>query len=271
MQTQTATAGNRLPGEQARVRALVRFNSLMFQTLVAASFLESAVPAQAARLAQRLGPRTEVRLWIEEVWWPQRAETGRELRGYVEAVWPEFDWRAAFEDFQTARRPRDVQRDPAEEALTACVHAAQAAVLYRTLARCADEPALRELAGRAAARHAAHFDFFRALYEEARGARRHGLLAMWRAIDAACRVARDTLVPAALEPIEPNWSGPAVVSPIPYPECRERIVALVLRHARLGFAQRLLLRAWRRAPVAASRPAAVAHGGRMLGLARQPA
>src|SRR5688572_8377030 len=102
----TATTTMRESSEQARVRALVRFNGLTFHSLAAASFLETAAPRQFNRLAGVYGGRPEVCQWLEQAWWPQRAELGRQLRGYIEATWPEFDWSMAYEEFCGAYRPR---------------------------------------------------------------------------------------------------------------------------------------------------------------------
>ena len=72
----TPAAASRESGEQARTRALVRFNGLAFHGIVCASLLESAAPAQAARLAQRFAHYPDVRLWLEERWWPRRGKRG---------------------------------------------------------------------------------------------------------------------------------------------------------------------------------------------------
>jgi len=81
MQATATTTNQRVQNERARMRALVRFNGLAFHSLAAASFLESAVPLQVRRLARAFGDRPDARFWLEQVWWPQRAELGRRLRG----------------------------------------------------------------------------------------------------------------------------------------------------------------------------------------------
>jgi hypothetical protein len=86
-------------GKQARARAIVRFNGLLFHSLAAASFLETAVPLHVNRLNAVFAARPDVVLWLEQVWWPQRAEHGRRLRDYLEATWPEFQWKSAYQEF----------------------------------------------------------------------------------------------------------------------------------------------------------------------------
>lgn len=244
----TATTMTRETSEQARVRALVRFNGLTFHSLAAASFLETAAPRQANRLAQGYAARPDVQAWLEQVWWSQRAELGRQLRGYIEATWPEFDWSAAYEQFCETYRPRSgvVGRagGTALETLALCVTTAQSALFYRALAVSSDDPALRALAFRAAAEHAGFFDYLRPLFERAKRRERIGLAAGWRAVASVCRFTRDGAVAAAFRPLADNWKGASIVPGLSYPEYRERMAHLILRCAQLGWLERLLFRPW---------------------------
>jgi hypothetical protein len=262
--------------DQARVRALVRFNGLTFHSVAAASFLETAVPAQTRRLCAIFGSFPDVRLWLEEQWWPQRAELGRELRGYVEATWPEFDWSSAYQEFADGYRPRSGLDSgcgtPVLEALALCVAAAQAALFYRALAQSADEQGLRALARRAAGEHAGHFDLARALFERCRRVTRVGPVTAWHAVRAASRSIRDLDVPAAFQPLGRNWNGAPIVPALEYPEYLDRMAHLIQRHTELGLLQRLLFRPWlRREPPA---PAIAVPASRVEGRMRtapQPA
>jgi hypothetical protein len=266
MQTNiVSTPQSRPQPEQARLRALVRFNGLIFHSVAAASFLETAAPAQTQRLCAVFAAHPDVKLWLEEKWWPRRAELGRELRSFVETTWPEFDWSSAYEEFAESYRPRSGLDYgcgvPALEALALCVAAAQAALFYRTLAQGADEPGLRVLARRAAAEHADHFDFARALFERCRRVGRVGALTAWRAARVASRSIRDFDVPAAFQPLGRNWNGTPIVPGLEFAEYRDRMAHLIQRHVELGLLQRLLFRPWLRpeppAPpliVPASRP-----------------
>lgn len=248
MQATTTMTAQRRTNDQARARAIVRFNGLLFHSLAAASFLETAVPLQVNRLNEVYAARPDVRLWLEQVWWPQRAEHGRRLREYVEATWPEFEWDAAYREFYDAYRPRSGLEGRAAgiaaEALSLCVTAAQAAVFYRALANSADEPALRALARRAACDHADSFDYFRALFESCKRHQYVGLAASWRAVRAACRSARDYDARAAFAPLAGHWGGARTVPELGYGEFRSRMAALVQRHAALGAIERLLFRPW---------------------------
>lgn len=248
MQANATRTAQRKHGEQARARAIVRFNGLLFHSLAAASFLETAVPLHVDRLKQVFAARPEVVLWLEQVWWPQRAAHGRRLRDYLEATWPEFGWSAAYQEFCESYRPRSGLEgrgtDTALEALGLCMTTAQATVFYRALANCADEPTLRALARQAACDHGGCFDYFSALFERCRRDKRVGLLTGWRTVGAACRSARDFDARTAFEPLARHWAGTPTVPDLGYGEFRSRMAALIQRHAALGRIECLLFRSW---------------------------
>ncbi|HEX9674158.1 MAG TPA: hypothetical protein VGA12_12070 [Burkholderiales bacterium] len=246
MQAIASTTARREKNGQARARAIVRFNGLLFYSLAAASFLETAVPLHANRLRPICAAHPDVRLWLEQVWEPRRAKLGRRLRDYLEATWPEFDWSAAYEEFYESYRRHSVPggRSAALQVLGLCVTSAQAAVFYRALARGADDPALRALARQAAHEHGGDFDCFRALFERCKRDERVGLVTSWRALRAACRSARDFDARAAFEPLGRHWSGAPTVPALDYGEFRERMLAVIQRHAAPGCIERLLFRPW---------------------------
>jgi hypothetical protein len=246
--TATITTNQREQNEQARVRALVRFNGLTFHSIAAASFLETAVPLHVNRINLVFAAHPELGLWMEQVWWPQRAERGRRLRQYVEATWPEFDWNAAYHEFYHAYRPQSGlegrHAGVALEALGLCATAAQAAVFYRALASCVDEPALRALARQAAIDYAAYFNCFREVFERCRQRERVGLAANWSAILAVCRSARDLDVGAAFEQLGRHWNGARTIPELGYGEFRARMAPIIERYAALGRIERLLFWPW---------------------------
>jgi len=272
----TTTTNLRQRNEQTRARALVRFNGLVFHSLAAASFLETAVPGHVNRRTQVFGAHPDVGFWLEQAWLPQRAELGRQLREYVEATWPEFDWNAAYHEYYESHRPRFALESGhgglSLEALRLCVTAAQAALFYRALANSADEPALRALARKAACDHAGFFDTFRALFERCQQVERVGFAATWRTIIAISRSARDHDVAAAFHALARNWKGAAIVPGLDYPEYRKRMAQRIERHAGLGPVERLLFRPWleRDRPVPALQPSS-ARPGRWPQLAPQQA
>lgn len=261
MQATAATTTQRESSERARARAIVRFNGLMFFNLAAASFLETAVPLHVNRLNLAFAAHPEFGLWMEQVWWPQRAERGRRLRQYIESTWPEFDWNAAYHEFYQTYRPQSGlegrRAGVALEALGLCATAAQAAVFYRALASCADEPTLRALARQAAIDYADYFKYFREVFERRRQCERVGLAAGWSAILAVCRSARDLDVATAFEPLGQHWNGPRTIPGLGYGEFRARMAPIIERHAALGRIELLLFRPWLKHEGATPAPLAV--------------
>jgi hypothetical protein len=275
MKAAVATTTQREQSEQARARALVRFNGTMFRSLAAASFLETAVPLHVGRLAHALGADPDLRLWLEQIWWPRRAELGRQLRVYIDATWPEFDWNAAYLEFQEGYRPSSALEGAsartAREILGLCVMEAQAALLYRALAKCADEPHLRTLAGQAAAEHVEFFEYFRTCFEQRKRVERVGFIATVRTVNAVCRSARDHDVASAFRALDSHWGGDRIVPALAYPEFRQRVMQLLLRHAALGPIERLLFRPWlERVDVHPVQPPHPDRHSRWFSLAVQP-
>lgn len=250
MQAATNFAQPHVPGNTTRVRALIRFNALLFHGLAVASFLETAAPCAASRLVRAMGGDSEIANWMGGVWRSQREACGRELRAYIEATWPEFDWAAAYEGFCKVHGQspgRAVGRtSPALEAVTRCALESQAALFYRAVAASADDPALRAIARTAARDHAGCFAFFRSLFERRKCQQAVGFAAGLRAVLASSRAARDIDVAAAFHPLAAHWYGTPTVTALGYQEFVARTAQLVVRHTELGHLERLLFSPWLR-------------------------
>jgi hypothetical protein len=253
MQTVTNIIHARQPGDSARARALVRFNAVLFHGLAAASFLEAAAPRHANRLARAVAAEPDVTSWVDRIWRPRREARGRELRAYIEATWPEFDWPAAYEDFCNVygQRPGRAggRTNPALEAVARCALESQGAVFYRAIANSADDPALRELARAAASDHADCFRFFRSFFERCERRQPVGFAAGCRAVLESSRTARDIDVAAAFHPLAAHWYGAPTVTELKYDEFVARTARLIRRHGELGRFERFLFSPWLRRAV----------------------
>lgn len=230
-------------------RVITRHNGLIFYSLAAASFLETAIPLHANALVGIFAADHEVRNWIEQTWWPVKSAHARETRAYMEAMWPEFDWSSAYGEFYEAYRPlaslARAHRSPAHEALARCVAAAQAAAFYRSLGAIADDPALRRLVNEMSSDESAHFDYFRRVFERYGRSERLGLLATYRAIVANTTRARDVDVQLAFSRLNaPHWYDSLPFPELGYRDFVLRMSEVVRRHLPLGPAQRLLFRPW---------------------------
>jgi hypothetical protein len=244
--------GQRKPDGDARGRAMVRLNGMMFYSIGLASFLESTAPLDTHRLIRLSEGHADVRLWLERVWLPQRAERGRRFRDYIETTWMEFDWSSAYQEFHDSYGTRTAARvgppGLALEFLARCVNETALAVFYRTLAKSADEPQLRALARAAARDHADYFAHFRGLYYRLRGSRRAGFATTCRAVLASCRAAREVDVATAFHPLAQHWHGGWVFPELTYSEFLARLAALIRHHSPLGPVERLLFRPWLNPP-----------------------
>lgn len=251
--------GQRRPDEDTRRRAMVRLNGMMFYCTGIASFVESTAPLDTNRLIRLAADHADVRPWLENVWLPGRAAHGRRFRDYIEATWPEFEWEGAYQDFRDAYGLRTASRvgppGLALEFVARCVTETTLAVFYRTLARSADEPELRQLTAAAAQEHAAYFGYFRSLYERVSGRRRAGLAAACRTAIASCRSAREVDVAAAFQPLGRHWHGGWVFPELTYPEFLARLAQMLKRQARLGTIERLLFSPWLNPPERMDEPA----------------
>jgi len=250
--------GQRRPDENARQRAMVRLNGMMFYAVGVASFLESTPPLDTGRLVRLAEEHADLRRWLSHAWLPRRADHGRAFREYLETVWPEFDWRAAYAEFAERYGTRTaVYVGPAGlglEYLARCVNETALTVFYRTLGKCADDPSLRALAREAARDHGEWFVRFRGLYESAGGGRRAGLATACRTVLRASRAAREVDVAEAFRPLARHWQGGWVFPELAYPEFLARLAELIRRHGALGPVERALFSPWLSTP----RPAAAA-------------
>jgi hypothetical protein len=238
---------------------LVRANGPLFYSLTAASLLEAGMPLAADRLLRFFGPDATFSQWISSEWLPRKMERAKQIREYVEATWPEYDWSAGYEHYRamTAAAGGGVQRRPsaAHEALARCVAAAQCGVLYRSLARWAEDRRLREIAGHIAQEEALSFDQFRGIYDRELGAPGFGCMAAWTTALACVRAARDEQVPRAFSAIRAQCAAHVPFPVLEYPEFVFRMGAVIERHGALGFPERVLLRVWKRAaPTLAQNP-----------------
>src|SRR5687767_12246262 len=81
---------------------LVRANGPLFYSVAAASILETTMPRAADRLLHFFGGDQVLARWLHEDWLPRKQERAKQLRAYVQATWPEYDWYAGAEQFRAA-------------------------------------------------------------------------------------------------------------------------------------------------------------------------
>ena len=238
-------------------QVITRHNGLIFYGLATASFLETAIPLHANTLLGVFSDDHDMQHWVEQAWWPVKSAHAREIRAYVEAMWPEFDWSSAYGEFYEAYRrlvgQGHTSRSPTREALARSVAAAQAAAFYRCLGTASDDPELRRLLYGMSSEEAAHFDCFRRVFERHDRSERLGLLTTYRTIVTCATDARDVDVQLAFSRLNAShWYASAPFPEFAYQDFVLRMGEVVRRHLPLGPAMRLLFRPWlrvRRLPV----------------------
>lgn len=248
--TQNSSSSLRSTRLQPSPQQLVtRHNAVMFYGIAAASILESAVSLRAVTLATMFDEDPEFRAWIEAVWMPAKRAHAQRARIYVESMWPEFNWKAACDEFAAdyGRVSPAASADfcIARTALACSMAAAQAAVFYRGLGAVADDPDLRALLQEMAAEEAVHFERFRGHYERHRQGERLGLLASYRTIVSCASRARNIDVRLAFSRLNgDHWDRAMPFQELDYGEFIARMSGMVRRHLPLTPAQRLLFRPW---------------------------
>jgi hypothetical protein len=226
---------------------LVRSNAPLFYSVASAALLESAVASRAEDMLRCFASDPTVRDWIGNVWLPAKLERARQLRSYVESVWPELDWTAASEQFQASTQVLAVRlrrQNGTHEALARCIAAAQSALYYRTLGRWADDQRLRTLADTIAKEEGAFLVHFRSALEVQCSIHRIGSLGGWRTARSCIREARDIHARTAFETLSGLWIGPAPFPALDYAEFVMRMRAVIMHRADLRLAERVLFRPW---------------------------
>lgn len=237
---------------------LVRANAPLFYSLNAASLLESGMTLAADRLLHFFGSDQMLGRWVSTEWLPRKMARAAQLRDYITATWPEYDWIAGQERYHSAaeadggmglHRPTGVH-----EALARCVATAQSGIFYRTLARWAEDPRLRELARAIAGEEAVSFGHFRSLYDQRLRVQGLGCTAAWATALACVRTTRDSQVPRAFSAINAQCAAHTPFPLLEYPEFVSRMGSVIERHGNLGTPERVLFRTWKARPRMRSHP-----------------
>lgn len=135
-----------------------------FYVLASASFVESLSDLYTHNLVGHMQDDPEVSRWLHERWEPEELQHGRALRRYVEAVWPAFDWQAAFDgfcaDYRPYCKPELLESTRALEMVARCVVEAGTSGLYDLLQQVSPEPVLATLVGHIRNDEVGHYKYF---------------------------------------------------------------------------------------------------------------
>lgn len=172
-----------------------RMNQPLLYLIASASFVEITSDLYTSALIDFFRPDSEVRDWLGQYWLHEEKQHGDALRLYVNAVWPDFDWEHAYENFyrEYSRCCHTKQLGPtcALEMASRCLVETGTATLYTMIHRVAPEPVLRALTGlirNDEIRHYKYFYSFFLRYREREGTNRCAVAqALWKRISEVDR------------------------------------------------------------------------------------
>jgi hypothetical protein len=144
--------------------AAIAGNDCFFHLIAAASFIEITSDAYTRNLVEYCAAEPEVVDWLENGWQNEEVQHGLALRRYVETVWPEFDWAAAYKSFMSEYEALCAMEHYAPgralEMAARCVVETGTSSFYRMLADAAPEPVLRQLATHISNDEIGHYKHF---------------------------------------------------------------------------------------------------------------
>jgi hypothetical protein len=163
--------------------ALVRDREDLFYFVTGASFIEIASDLYTSNLVEYFQGDEEAVGWLRDTWQHEELRHGYSLRGYVRAVWPQFDWQAAFDGFygEYSRLCTVDEFEPTRglEMAARCVVETGTATIYTALADLSPEPVLTGIAARIRHDEINHYKYFYKffrLYKEREGTTRWSIL-----------------------------------------------------------------------------------------------
>lgn len=136
----------------------------MLYLLAASSFIEIASDTYAANLAEYFEGDPEVVAWLSGHWEKEEVQHGRALRAYVNRVWPEFDWQAAYDGFfaEYSKLCTVDEFEPSRglEMAARCVVETGTSTYYRAIYDLTEEPFLRQLVTHIRSDEVRHYKHF---------------------------------------------------------------------------------------------------------------
>ena len=157
---------------------LIRDDDEMFLLAVSASFIESGSDTYTGNLVEHFAGDDEVTTWLRQRWEPEELSHGGMLRAYVERVWPELDWQAAYDgffaDYVKLCTLQSLEATRGQEMAARCVVEMGTTVYYTALHEACREPVMRDLAWRIRSDEVNHYKHFYAFFQKYRERERLG-------------------------------------------------------------------------------------------------
>ncbi len=164
----------------------IRANDDLMCLLCASAFIESGSDLYTHNLVRHYDGNTEIQDWLGNHWEHEELQHGRALATYVQHVWPDFDWDAAFKSFfdeySAVCTAEELESSRCLEMAARCVVETGTATLYRAIHEATDEPVLRDLTRRIKSDEVRHYSHFYHYFQKYQAERRHGRIAVMRTL-----------------------------------------------------------------------------------------
>ncbi|WP_449371322.1 ferritin-like domain-containing protein [Thiomonas sp.] len=149
---------------------LVHDNVELFYLLTSASFIESGSETYTRNLVEHFEAYPPISDWLQHQWEPEELQHGRALKTYVQTVWPEFDWEAAyasfFSEYSRLCTVEELEEERPLELVARCVVETGTATYYQTLRDLTGEPVLADLAEHIRIDEVQHYKHFYRYFKE---------------------------------------------------------------------------------------------------------
>lgn len=168
--------------------ARMRENDDLMCLLCASAFIESGSDLYTHNLVRHYDGEQEIQDWLGNQWEHEELQHGRALATYVQHVWPDFDWDAAFqsffEEYSTVCTSEELESSRCLEMAARCVVETGTATLYRAIHENTDEPVLKDLTRRIKSDEVRHYSYFYKYFRkyQARDEDRQGRLKVLRTL-----------------------------------------------------------------------------------------
>jgi hypothetical protein len=154
--------------------------------LCAASFVESGSELYSRNLVEFFEGEEPISTWLRDEWEVEEMQHGRALKAYLGAVWPEFDWDAAFsgffDEYSKTCSQDQFEETRALELVARCVIETGTSTLYRTISEYSQEAVLAEIATHIYTDEVHHYKNFFGYFRQYNQDEQFGRLAVFGAL-----------------------------------------------------------------------------------------
>ena len=150
----------------------IKDNDFLFYLIVSASFIEITSDVYEKNLSKFYQGDEGAVQWLKNVWEIEEIQHGEALRTYINHVWEDFNWDAAYRRFLDYYlplcTPEEFQDTRAKEMLARMVVETGTSTFYKALERYAEdkeEPVLAQIAHNISKDEVYHYDMFEKIYD----------------------------------------------------------------------------------------------------------